>query len=213
MIEVRWSIFRDFVNQKKAHMECIEANDTYYLYAFSGPMFITCALYKLEPSDDLTEFEASYKAACNKPRDTNGYTVQRPTPFAGKMVEDHKLFRRKHGTSISSPAGQTANLDVVIPYTRCKVNKAELIGCSMNDSVNLKVLDNAQGSISGTGIPNVLLNQFGFNVRMPDGYYTDKSEYDADLYQGMIVRIEYTNNSANTVTISVNVTLHQMVAI
>jgi len=60
-------------------------------------------------------------------------------------------------------------------------------------------------------IPNYMLNQFGFNVEMPDGFYKDESSYDADLIQNMKIELTYFNNGENEKHIGVNFTLHEIV--
>jgi hypothetical protein len=130
--------------------------------------------------------------------------------FAQKTTtEGKKLFRRKHGTKKSIAANSTDTLEVVVPYTQAKINKAEIMGCSVGDLVDLKVYDNASGTISG--VPNYMLNQFGFGVVMPDGMYIDESNYDADLIQGMKIEITYTNNTSSAKEVGLNITLHQLV--
>lgn len=140
-------------------------------------------------------------------------------PFADKTLpEGNKLFRRKHGTLKNIPANSTEAIQITIPYTMAKFNKAEIINGSPGDVVNLKVYDNEFGTIQQTmGVPaqaitpNLFLNQFGFNVAVCKDYYEDESNYDADVIQGMIIEVEYTNNSASEVLIGVNITLHEIV--
>lgn len=130
--------------------------------------------------------------------------------FAQKTTEDgKKLFRRKHGTKKTIPANTTDTLEIIVPYTYAKINKAEIINCSSGDTADLKVYDNSVGTISG--VPNYMLNQFGFGVVMPDGMYIDESNYDADLIQGMKIELSYTNNTGNAKEVGLNITLHQLV--
>lgn len=131
-------------------------------------------------------------------------------PFANKvLVNGKKLFRRKHGASASIPANDSGTIEIVVPYTQCKITEAEITNCSVGDTADLKVYDNAAGTISG--VPNLMLNQFGFSVQLPDGMYTDESNYDADLIQGMKVEITYNNNTNSAKTVGVNFVLHQLV--
>lgn len=144
-------------------------------------------------------------------RDKDGNPILAIKPFASKKIESGSLFKRVHGVSSQSiPAGQTANVDFVIPYPTAKFSGAEIFGTSLGDSVNFKVLDDGNGTFSGT--PNAPLNQFGFGVKMKDGDYKNTSEYDADMYAGMILRCEYTNNSANAKVIYMNLELHEVKA-
>lgn len=133
--------------------------------------------------------------------------------FASKTIPEtgQKLFRRKHGlgwTSVAPNSSETITL--VVPYTLAKIDEAELMGCGEGDCVDLKVHDNDAGTIST--VPDKMLNQFGFDVCMPNGSYKDHSQYDADLILGMKVKLTYKNNSSTeTRNIGVNITLHEVV--
>lgn len=131
-------------------------------------------------------------------------------PFAQKITKDgKKLFRRKHGVKKTIAANSTDTIDFIVPYALVKINKAEIINCIAGDTVSLKIYDNAVGTIST--VPNYLLNQFGFDVVMPDGMYADESNYEAELIQGMKIQLVYTNNSTTSREVGLNITLHQVV--
>ena len=130
-------------------------------------------------------------------------------PFATKeMQSGKKLYRRKHGLSLLVNAGATQALVFNVPYPHAKINKIEIINGKSLDFVDLKVCDDANGTYST--IPNYCLNQFGFAVRVADGIYIDKSDYDADLYLGMALTFDYTNNSLSDNTIGLNIILHEV---
>ena len=130
--------------------------------------------------------------------------------FADKLVAAGKLFRRKHGCPVQEIGpGETVTISLTVPYAAAKINKAEIVGCRFGDTVNLSVHDSVNGDY--TTVPDYKLNQFGFNVVMPDGFYVDKSEYDADLYTGMQIKVDYTNNGIDAVLVGVNYTLHEVV--
>lgn len=134
-----------------------------------------------------------------------------PAPFASKKLPDgQKLFRRKHGVSHAVEAGATHNFDITVPYAHAKITGAEIVGCEVGDVVDLTVHDSTAGDY--TGVPSHQLNQFGFGVVMCSDIYYDSSQYDADLYGGMIVRIRYTNNGSSSKTVGVNLTLHEVVS-
>jgi len=131
-------------------------------------------------------------------------------PFAQKKLSDgRRLFRRKHGVRHIVPANSEHSFTFEIPYVQCKIDEVEIINCSGNDNVDLKVRDNASGTYSS--IPNVLLNQFGFNVCLSDLYYADTSNYDANLYQTMKMEVVYRNNDDEDKNIGVNFVLHEVV--
>lgn len=130
-------------------------------------------------------------------------------PFADKTLADgSKIFKRKHGVSTSINASTSGTVELVIPYTQAKIDGAEIINCQFGDTADFKVYDNSAGTISG--VPNLLLNQFGFNVQMPDKIYEDSCQYDADLIQGMKIEITYHNNSTTDITVGVNFSLHEV---
>lgn len=126
--------------------------------------------------------------------------------FASKvLVSGGKLFKRVHGIK-SSLDNETKNIELVVPYDNCKITGVELIGGSLGDSVNLKVLDTPTGRLST--IPNYMLNQFGFNVYISKGYHKETSAYDADLIKDMKLLVEY--KTAETKDVYVNFILHEV---
>lgn len=152
-------------------------------------------------------------------RDSEGNIVQKQYPFSAKNIEVNgvvkKIFKRVHGINNPSiQAGQTVNIDLVIPYAWVKFTGAEIFGCELGDIVNFTVHDNATNTISGLDPQvygaNVQLNKFGYDVVMPNGEYQNTSDYDADLYQNMIIRCTYTNNGQSTKYIGINVWLHEV---
>lgn len=133
-----------------------------------------------------------------------------PPPFAAKVLPNgKKLFRRKHGVSETIEANSSGTISLVIPYALAKVNKVEIINCAVGDTADLKVYDTPTGTIST--VPNYMLNQFGFDVVLPNGFYVDESNYDADLIQDMKIEITYTNNSDQNRLVGINIVLHQLV--
>ena len=73
---------------------------------------------------------------------------------------------------------------------------------------DFEVYDTPNGDISG--YPDVKLNQFGFNVYMPNDICSCSSIYDADLIKDMKIRVVYTNNTASDVEIGINLMLHEV---
>lgn len=143
-------------------------------------------------------------------RDAKGEITSLPAPFKAKATELGSLFRRKHGFKFDAPilAGQSATIDLVVPYNYVKINELELIECNKGDAIDMIVHDTPTGAISG--YPNVALNQFGFNVYITDGHYKDVSDYDADLIKDMVIKITYKNNSLEPITPMGNITWHEI---
>lgn len=141
-------------------------------------------------------------------KDAYGNIENINSPFASKAVSGGKLFRRKHGVRKECSQGETS-ITFAVPYNIALIDEVEVINCTATDTVNLLVRDNELGSFSG--VPNAVLNQFGFDVNLSDIYYTDTSNYDAKLYQSMIIEVTYKNNEQNTKSIGVNFVLHEVV--
>lgn len=127
-------------------------------------------------------------------------------PFSSKAMPDGKrLFRRKYGYVFTQIAG-TSTHEITVPYTEAKINEVEFIDSVAGCSSNLKILDTAAGTYSG--VPNYVLNQFGFDVNIQRDYYKDISQYDADVFTGMRIVIEFTSPSA--FSLRVNIVFHEL---
>lgn len=150
-------------------------------------------------------------------KDKDGNIILGQSPFASKSAGG-KLFRRKHGVGmITCPAGQDTPIEFVVPYPIAKINEVEIVGCAEGDKVDLEVYDSATGIVQQSmGVPpesvdpDLMLNQFGFDVVMKDGFYSDFSNYDAQLYQGMKIELHYKNQGSVERKIGVNFTLHEV---
>ncbi len=128
------------------------------------------------------------------------------SPFASKVLSNgKKLFGRVHGENYTLESGENTK-EFVIPYPQVKFNEIEIIGAEIGDNSNLKILDTATGTYSG--VNNYELNQFGFDVYISKDFYRRKSNYDADLYTGMRICIEY--NSVSAKDICINFVLHEV---
>jgi hypothetical protein len=121
------------------------------------------------------------------------------------LVDGKKLFVRNHGYSHELAIGAN-DIEITIPYAHCKINELEVIGSEIGDKVNFKVLDSVNGDY--TTIPKYQLNQFAFNLNLSKDHYRRHCSYDADLYLGMIILIEYDSKSAKDV--GVNIVLHEV---
>jgi len=118
------------------------------------------------------------------------------SPFTAKMIGDRNLFMRVHGITYSVLTGINV-IDFVVPYAHCKINEVQLVNCESMDTANFEVY-----------MGPYKLNQFGYDVVMPKDFYESKSSYDADLYEGLTVKITY--NSKSEKQIGVNIVLHEV---
>lgn len=131
--------------------------------------------------------------------DVNIITQQAQQPFAAKTINGKKLFKRVHGIQQECIIGENI-FAFVIPYPLVKMACIELIGATNCDQVDLEVYDTPAGTISG--YPNVKLNQFGFKANISKDYYEQKSEFDADLIQGMKIEVHYFARNAGMIGIN-----------
>lgn len=112
--------------------------------------------------------------------------------FAAKTITINgvtkSLFKRIVGIRQTLNAG-----DNTIMYTQTfpwvKFMALEIIGGETGDYVSLYVLDTATGTFSG--YPNAPLNQFGFTANVAKDFYQHKSEFDADVYAGIQLKLVY----------------------
>lgn len=131
-------------------------------------------------------------------------------PFAAKELPDgSKIFRRIRSATGTVSSGPT-NIDFIVPFSKCKITGVQILGAELGDSVSFQVLDTSSGTISG--IPNFVLNEFGTGVYIVPDVANYPSKYDADLIQGLVLRLVYTPVAgAESKSIYVNYDLHQVV--
>ena len=81
------------------------------------------------------------------------------------------------------------------------------------DFVDLYVKSPIDSSISSLyGLPpNYILNQFGFNVVVSELLYSDKSDYDADVYSGFQIVVKYKNQTNSDKEIGFNLIYHEVI--
>lgn len=175
--------------------------DRLLLIAIDGPLFFTHVLVR----KDLKDYESSLLSSSNKKIGD----ILNISPFSSKVISGGKLFRRKYGfKSASIPVGESGVITLVVPYSKVKINEIELVNGKEGDTIDFKVLDTATGLL--TGVPNYMLNQFAFDAELPNGFYRDRSDYDAELVAGMQIQITYKNNGLVAHTIRGNITYHEV---
>ena len=121
------------------------------------------------------------------------------SPFNDKVLYDGgKLFKREHGVLVQIDNIGLNIADFVIPYPNCKITGTEILYGKKGDKINFKVLDSDNGIIQLAAgvpvenvVPNLLLNQFAFQLNVAENYHIRQSSYDADLIAGLVIRIEY----------------------
>ncbi len=123
--------------------------------------------------------------------------------FANKA----QLFFRGHGVTQTVTANSTQNIIFTLPYPKAKLNGIEILYGKKGDTCSFKVLDTTTGTY--TTIPNYLLNQFGYNWNVEENAQKEILPYDADIFQGMQLVVEYTNNSNTDNLIGINFYIHE----
>lgn len=193
----------------------------YMLYARSSDVITAISSGDLVYNDGNSDLGIADATAHLQGSSSKSVEVDNITPFASKKIWIggvlKNLFKRVHGVkSASINASAEGDIDFTIPYPHAKFTGAEMFGTELGDTVKFYVLDTANNDISGLDVgtygANVPLNQFGFDVEMPPERYANTSDYDADLYQNMVIRCKYTNNGASAKVISMNVWLHEVKA-
>jgi hypothetical protein len=163
----------------------------WYVFSINGDVIHETRIFK-DGGSDQADFESSFSSlSLSNPASS---IIQ---PFASKTLQNgKKLYARTTGFQAALTAGANVITYTAI-YPWAKVIGIEVINCEALDTANLKVIDTATGTYST--IPNYQLNQFAFSVNFPKDFYQRISPFDADLYVGMIIKIEYTSVSAKTV--------------
>lgn len=205
MIEVTWTFFKNFLTSTAGKFVYIEeplANYSAYV-AYQG-LTIKCFI---GPSEKA-EFEASYKALGNTSL-VQTATIQSIPSFTAKTVTinnvNKKLYARNTGFQQALTQGSNV-IEYSLTYPWCKILGVEIVGAETLDYCDFEVYDNAQGTYSG--VPNQKLNQFAYSVNIPKDYYIRLSQFDADIYQGMVIKVTY--NSVSAKTIGINLIMNEV---
>ncbi len=205
-INLNYLDWKNEVNSKLLDHFSYKTNDQYQLVAIDGPLIFKHSL----DQDENENYEANYLPNANK-KIGSFYSRE---PFATKVLKDgSKLFRRKHGVKETIPAGQEKDIVFVVPYTKAKINKLEIIDANALDRVDLLVKSPVDANIAAAyGMPaDILLNQFGFDVVVSELLYSDKSDYDADVFEHMQIIVTYKNDTASDKTVGFNLIFHEVV--
>ncbi len=99
------------------------------------------------------------------------------------------------------------NFDLVIPYNTAKLNSLEIVWQPQGCTASFKVYDTPAGTISGT--PNLMLNQYGFDVGIAKDKHVEASEYEADTIKDMKLSCEITCPTGFSGDICVNFILNE----
>lgn len=194
-MEIIWSEFKKAVDERGLSIQYIVHQGNYLLKAIDGAFILDCSLPIGVGDADTTDFETNYKANGNRSPSSS------LSAFSSKTYGSKKLYKRV--TGIKTPVIVGPNEIVyTIPFPWIKITGIEFTNGSVLDTVSLSVLDTASGT-TYTGYPNnTVLNQFGYTVNISKDYYSYKSEFDADLYQNMQIKLIYDSTTIKTIGIN-----------
>ena len=199
MIKVAWSELKNYADSGSFPIQyLVDKDDNYHIFCVNGTFQLKCIIAKESPaSSDQSDFETNYKPNANK------NVSQTPTAFAYK----DNFFFRGTGKKFNCPAGQTTQIKLENTYAKAKFNGCSIMYGQDGDTCDLKVLDSTTGTY--TTVPNYLLNQFGFDWNITSQPMRETLPYDADIFLGMQLVVEYTNNGNSDVEVAVNFYLHE----
>jgi hypothetical protein len=199
MIVLSWAALKSVADAKVIPLQYVEDSTKYHVYLVDGSLVLYCDIPK--DSEECTTFEASYKPIGNRPVSVTAAS------FTAKNLGTKKLFARNTGAQYQVVTGANV-LTYTATYPQVKMIGVEVVGCEALDTGSMKVYDTAQGTYSG--VANALLNQFGYSINLPKDFYRREAAFDADLYQGMVVKIEY--NSVSNKTVGINFIMNELKA-
>jgi hypothetical protein len=197
MIFLTWSSFKVQVLNKAL----LRWNDRDLFYSITYEGFETSVLK--DSGSDQADFETYYKNSGNK---SVLQTVE-TSPFSAKVINGKKLYKRVIGITAAVVSASPNDVIYTATLTWAKMKEIQIVGSEVGDKVDLRVLDTATGTYSG--YPNTVLNQFGFNVNLPSGFYSQQSEFDADVFSGLQLKFTYT--SVSDKTIGINLIMNEVV--
>lgn len=211
-IKTTWSQLKAFTQARNLSVQWFINNGIYFLASIDGAVELnTQIVMQTPPGPDQTDFETNFKAKGNMSPLQNS-TVQSQPPYGAKTIVvngvTHKLFARFTGIKATVNNGENT-ITYVATYPWAKMIGIEVINCTALDTADLLVYDTPQGTYSGT--PNALLNQFSFAMNLPQGFYERMAQFDADVYAGMVIEINYVSVATEPNTVGINFLLNQVI--
>lgn len=196
MKKVTWGVIKELSLSKGLPLQCVDTSaQLYTIEIYDGPQHVAASIEKTTPRNiDQIDFEDNYLPTING-------RIQESSAFSSKTIGIKKLFKRVTGIQVSVNVG-TNTITYPIPFPWVKITGIEIINGSTLDTASLYILDTASGT-TYTGYPNnTMLNQFGYNVNISKDYYSHKSEFDADLYQNMQIKLVYESTTIKNIGIN-----------
>lgn len=137
------------------------------------------------------------------PVDSEGHPSYFQSSFTSKKTEDgKKLYKRLMGMQKTLVVGANTFIGLTVGVAHAKMVGLKIIGGELLDYTDVKILDDASGTYSGTA--NLMLNQYGFSCNIAKDLHEESCPYDADLYYGMQIQFVYNSQSAKTIGINLD---------
>jgi hypothetical protein len=205
--EYRWTEWKAIQAVKGFNHQFEQLPDKYTIWGYDGPEAHVCIIYRgdvpytvidagysqAQNDADKLDFETNFKSIGNKAIDLQQF------PFAAKSFGSKKIYKRVVGIKSAVQTG-TNDITYTVQFPWVKITGIELVGGELGDTASFYILDSATGMIST--IPNHPLNQFAFDANVSKDFYEHKSEFDADLYGGLQIKVGYYSISSKNIGIN-----------
>lgn len=194
MIKGTWLQIRHAAEARNLPLQWTQDDNSYTISLVDGTFTMVHIMpFSTPPSSDQFDFESNFKANGNK---TPAVVT---SAMAAKTLGTKNLFKRVVGVQCDATVGENTIM-YTVSFPWAKLMSIEVIGGEVGDTCSLYVLDSEDGMYSG--VPSLQLNQFGFSANISPAFYTQKSEFDADVYEGLQIKIIYTSMSAKKIGIN-----------
>jgi hypothetical protein len=202
-MELTWADFKAFVVSRGVSIQWVVTGPNYFLKAFDNLFFFECMI----PTDnsissDTVDFETNFKPSGNINAQQK-VSVQTIPSFGAKTAlingVTKKFFARNTGAQYDLVSGAN-DLSFTIGYPWVKMTGVECFGAETLDTCELRVYDSPAGTYSG--VSGALLNQFGYTLNLGKDFYQRSAPYDADLYYGMVLKLNYVSKSDKRVGVN-----------
>jgi len=141
------------------------------------------------------------------PEKEEDVVLKRIAPFASNnLIDGKKLHIKTHGVNKIVPGLTSEYLSFSIPYDACKFNEIEVIEdvtMILDFTVELPDADNDPTN-------NVKIESHGMQVNFGKTTYKRKSEYNADLVKGIILKTKIENKEDREKLVGINFILHEV---
>ncbi len=202
MIELGWTKFKEFVDDRNLSIQYVDDGKKYLLKAFDGIFEVSCIIIKTSPvSSDQTDFEDNYKSDGNKPIREYG-TLKIAKGIKNPGVSGAYIISIKVPGTVGSGDGRIVQGGVGWFENHHKDDYATICIIDEDD-----ILGGGAGAIVGnfTDAELAAANQGWYFP--PDGVIQLDALFDSSfIISGLYLRVEgYKGDSSDTDTFRVNV--------